>query len=107
MLNSQKKVTIEWTNEERHGNKCMSNPISGSYSDTDKLSILVSRVLEEELPQLKNNSLLYDLVLYSLLEKMNTVQSVENVLSYIKGSNAREVKDVSFKNGEVHIKCSI
>ena len=69
--------------------------------------MLVSRVLEEELPQLKNNSLLYDLVLYTLLEKMNTVQSVENVLSYIKGNNAREVKDVSFKNGEVRIKCSI
>lgn len=108
MLNSHKKVTIEWTNEERHAGKAhMSNPISNNYSNTDKLAIMVSKVLEEELPQLKNNSLLYDLVLYTLLEKMNTVQTVENVLSYIKGSDAREVKDVSFKNGEVRIKCSI
>ncbi len=108
MLNSHKKVTIEWSTEERHEkNNRMSNPIRRNYSDTDKLSMMVSKVLQEELPQLKNNSLLYDLVLYTLLEKMNTVQTVENVLSYIKGSDAREVKDVSFKNGEVLIKCSI
>ncbi len=108
MLNSHKKVTIEWSNEERHEkNKCMSNPLRRNYSDTDKLSMMVSKILQEELPQLKNNSLLYDLVLYTLLEKMNTVQTVENVLSYIKENNARQVQDVSFKNGEVLIKCSI
>ena len=88
------------------GKTTMTNPISDSYSDTDKISLMIAKILHEELPMLENNSLLKDLVMYSLLEKMKTVQSVENVLSYIKENNAKQVHDVSFKNGEVRIKCS-
>ncbi len=113
MLNSEKKVTIEWIakrNNEQGTENCskstVSNPITDNYSDTDKLSIMIAKILHEELPMLENNSLLRDLVMYSLLEKMKTVQSVENVLSYIKENNAKQVHDVSFKNGEVRIKCS-
>ena len=115
MLNSEKKVTVEWLcnvkgNDEGNAKVCgkttMSNPITNSYSDTDKISLMVTKILHEELPMLEHNSLLKDLVMYSLLEKMKTVQSVENVLSYIKENNAQQVHDVSFKNGEVRIKCS-
>ena len=38
---------------------------------------------------------------------VKTVQTVENVLSYIKGKNVKEIRDVRFKNGEIYIKCSI
>ena len=96
MLNSEKKVTIEWINKKDENKTNMSNPLR-SHNDKNKLSIMVSQILSEEIPQLKNNSLLHDLVLYSLLEKMNTVQTIENVLSYIKESDAKTVQDVSFR----------
>jgi len=105
MLNSEKKVTIEWTNKKTDKESNMSNPLKRNHTDRNKLSIMVSQILSEEIPQLKNNSLLHDLVLYSLLEKMNTVQTIENVLSYIKENDAKAVQDVSFKNGEIRIKC--
>ena len=105
MLNSEKKVTIEWINQKNDKNTNMSNPIKRNHSNKNKLSIMVSQILSEEIPQLKNNSLLHDLVLYSLMEKMNTVQTIENVLSYIKESDAKSVQDVSFRNGEIRIKC--
>ena len=106
MLSSEKKVTIEWINKMDESKSNMSNPFKRNLNDKNKLSIMVSQILSEEIPQLKNNSLLHDLVLYSLLEKMNTVQTIENVLSYIKESDAKAVQDVSFRNGEIRIKCS-
>lgn len=111
MLNSEKKVTIELVNKEGKENvsDCshMTNPLNGNYTNAEKLAIMVKRVLKEELPQLENNSLLYDLVLYSLIEKLNTVQNVENVLSYIKDNKIKEIHDISFRKGEIHIKCSV
>lgn len=111
MFNSEKKVTVEWLEgikdtETAKTSTCMSNPLT-NHSNTDNLSIMVKKVLEEEIPHLKNNSLLYDLVLYSLVEKMNTVQNVGNVLSYMKENNAKTVHDVSIKSGEIRIKCSV
>lgn len=113
MLNSGKKVTIELIEQEMN-NKMrevlsnMTNPVNcNDYSDSDRLSMMISSIIEQEIPQLKNNSLLFDLVLYSILEKMKTVQSVENVLSYIKETNVKTVEDVSFVNGEVRIKCLV
>ena len=115
MLNAEKKVTVEWINENQEGNKeeknllnssKISNPIYISHN-TDNLSQMITSVLDKELPMLKNNSLLHDLVLYTLMEKMKTVQTVKNVLSYIKGNRAKKVQDVYFENGEVRIKCSV
>ena len=108
MLNSEKKVTIEVMDQgkTRFVSENVSNPITGDISDTDKISLMIVKVIHEEFPMIKDNSLLFDLVLYSILEKVKTVQSVENVLSYIKETNAKKVRDVSFINGEVHIKCS-
>lgn len=111
MFNSEKKVTIELVNssEENRNSaeKTMSNPLTRKHTDTDKLALMVKTILTKEIPRLENNSLLYDLVLYTLIEKINTVQNVENVLSYIKDNNIKEVQDVSFRKGEVHIKCSV
>ena len=107
MFNQEKKVRIELKREkEQFGHKEITNPIK-EISKTDKLALMVKRILEEELPMLKDNSLLYDLVLYTLVEKMNTVQNVENVISCIKENKVKEVKDVAFRNGEVFIKCSV
>lgn len=107
MFKNDKKVTIEWINghEESYSNKVMSNPIS-MKSTTNNLSTMVATILDEELPMLKNNSLLHGLVMYTVMEKLTTVQTVENVLSYIKDNNGKKVHDISFKNGEVRIKCS-
>ena len=107
MFKSGKKVTIEFMNENNGKLSNVTNPISSSDTKVDKIASMVKTILEEELPMLKHNSLLYDLVLYSLLEKMNTVQNVENVLSYIKDNNVKEVRDVTFRKGEVCIKCSV
>ena len=109
MFNKEKKVTIEWITDKKGNGKSpkTSNPITDSNKFASNLSTMVSKILEEEIPRLKNNSLLYNLVLYTLTEKMKTVQTVENVLSYIKDSEAKAIQDVSFKNGEIYIKCSI
>lgn len=113
MLNSEKKVQIELIEEELNSKmkRVMSNMTAPTtcddYSDTDRLLMMISSIIEQEIPQLKNNSLLFDLVSYSILEKMKTVQSVENVLSYMKETNVKTVEDVSFVNGEVRIKCLI
>lgn len=82
----------------------ITNPIA---NQTKTFSEMVKKILDSEIPMLKNNSLIHDLVLYNLMEKVKTVQTVENVLSYIKGKNVKEIQDVHFKNGEVYIKCSI
>lgn len=111
MLNSEKKVTIELVKEKGEApnltSSKMTNPLSDKYTTSEKLANMVKLVLKQELPQLEHNSLLYDLVLYTITEKMNTVQNVENVLSYIRDNNVKEVQDVSFRKGEVHIKCSV
>jgi len=98
------------TNEE----KSYKNSISSKFTNpinkivkTDAISEMVRKVLNEEFPELKNNSLLYDLVIYTLTEKMNTVQNVENVISYMKENKVNEVRDITFRNGEVFIKCSV
>ena len=115
MLNAEKKVTVEWINdnqeEDKDTNKLLcyrktSNPIYIAHN-TDNLSQMITNVLDKELPMLKNNSLLHDLVLYTLMEKMKTVKTVKNVLSYIKGNRVKKVQDVYFENGEVRIKCSV
>ncbi len=83
------------------------NPIMYKPEIQDKLSVMVKEILDKELPDYKNNSLLHDLVLYNLYEKVRTVQTYENVLSYIKTQNVKEVKNVCFRDGEGCLECSI
>ncbi len=113
MYNSKKQVTIEWIKSADTKNKIdnstsisMSNPINRD-SESDKITSMVNTILNEEFPELVNNSLIHDLVLYNVLQKVNTVQTVENVLSCMKNNRAKQINDVYFKNGEVRIQCSI
>lgn len=99
MIIREQKITVETDTG-------MTNPLTET-NNADKIGDMVTKILDDELPMLKNNSLLHDLVLYTVLEKMNTVQNVKNVLSYIKDNRVKEVRDVYFRNGEVRIKCSI
>ncbi len=105
MQSKEKKITIEWVNENKKLN-FSTNPIQNNSSN-EKLSIMVEKILDEELPMMKNNSLLYNLVLYTIIEKMQTVQNVQNVLSCIKEHKGKIVNNITFKNGEVYIQCSI
>ncbi len=102
MQTTEKKITIEYND-----NGKAINPIFDNYSTTDKIQIMIKKILQEEIPRLQDNSLLYNLVLYTLTEKMKTVQRVENVLSYIKDNKLKKVEDVSIKDGEIRIKCSV
>ncbi len=105
MLNSEKKVTIEWTNSDFAPN--MSNPLYTDSTKNDKVALMVAQILDNEIPSIKNNPILYNLILHTVTEKMKTVQTVENVLSYIKSNNAKSVEEVCINNGEIRIKCSV
>lgn len=112
MYQSEQKVTIELVKTKAEQNQKssisfnMSNPINNN-SESNKISQMVNTILDSEFPELKNNSLIHDLVFYNILEKMNTVQTVENVLSCMKSNQAKKIDDVYFKNGEIRIQCSI
>ena len=105
MLNSEKKVTIEWTNSDFAPN--MSNPLNTKSTKDDKVALMVAQILDNEIPSMKNNPILYNWILHTVTEKMKTVQTVENVLSYIKSNNAKSVEDVCIDNGEIRIRCSV
>lgn len=106
MLNSDKKITIEMLDEQ---NKQENFKISELMTkDESKSNIeMVKSIINSELPMLQPDSWLYELLVYSLIEKVTTVQNLKNVVSCIKGNNGKSVDDISFKNGEVFIKCSI
>ncbi len=107
MLAEDKKVNLTFNGKKEDESKLLTNPIFNNSTSKDKLSEMVTTILDKEFPMLKNNSLLHDLVIYTLMEKVKTVQTVENVLSYIKEKNVKQINDVHFKNGEVCIECSI
>ena len=116
MFNKEQKITIEYIDNNNMTvslsnmslkDSLMTNPFTFKHSDEDKLSVMIKQIIQEELPMIKTDSLLYNLVYYSVKEKMKTVQRVKNVLSYIKESDSKLVKDVQFKNGEIFIKCLI
>lgn len=85
----------------------MSNPLEANSSMEENLSQMVNQIIEEEFPSLKSTEMLHDMVLYSLIERLNTIQTMENVLSYIKEANIKKVDEILFKNGDINIKCSI
>ena len=66
-------------------------------NNSDELYKMVSEILDNEFPELKNNSLIHDLVLY----RVKTIQTLENVLSCIKEVDVKESQ-----NGEM-LTCSI
>ena len=110
MYRGNKEIRIELSAPNGNDDKSVlniTNPIYNKSNETDKIKAMVTNILDKELAMLKNNTLLHGLVLQSVIEKVKTVQTVENVLSYIKEKNVKEIEDVQFKNGEVYIKCSM
>ena len=85
----------------------MSNPLEANSLMEENLSQMVNQIIEEEFPSLKSTEMLHDMVLYSLIERLNTIQTMENVLSYIKEAKIKKVDEILFKNGDINIKCSI
>lgn len=107
MYRDQKKVSLEFNNNREYVSSNITNPIDVFSDRIHNLEDMVTKILDKEIPMLKNNTLLHNMVLYSVIEKLKTVQTVENVLSYIKKKNVKEIEDVKFENGEVCIKCSM
>ena len=85
----------------------MSNQLEANSLMEENLSQMVNQIIEEEFPSLKSTEMLHDMVLYSLIERLNTIQTMENVLSYIKEAKIKKVDEILFKNGDINIKCSI
>ena len=105
MCEKEKKITIELTRGKT--NPYFSNPLLSKKVEINKLEEMIDKILTHEIPNIKNNALLYNLVFYGVMEKMKTVQTVENVLSYMKENKVQKVQDVSIKNVEIRIKCSV
>ncbi|MDD3238022.1 MAG: hypothetical protein PHV37_08010 [Candidatus Gastranaerophilales bacterium] len=72
-----------------------------------RMSDIIADVLKNEFSDKITNSEFYNLLLYVLTNKLCTLQSIKNVLSYKKKQNIKEIQDVSFNNGEVQLKCLI
>ena len=87
MLSNNEKLNIE---QNKTSEEIVSN-------NSDKLCKMISEILDNEFPELKNNSLIHDLVLY----RVKTIQTLENVLSCIKEVDVKESQ-----NGEM-LTCSI
>jgi len=106
MFGLKRNVTVEYEGVKTNF-ECVSNPLkyeSGAMAD---LSKIIDSIIKKEFPMLKNTAMLHDMVLYSIKEKMNTIQTMQNVLSYIKESDVKNVDEISFNNGDINIKCSI
>lgn len=106
MFCKNKKVNIELFNANKHItiNKGITNSIKGNNKT---IIDMVNNILDNELPMISKNSLWHEMIKYTVIQKVTTVQNVKNVLSCIKKHGAKKVYDINFTNGEVCVKCSI
>ncbi len=65
----------------------------------------VKRILKVEFPDWIEESEIYNLLVYVLTNRLCTMQSIKNVLSYKKQKKIRQIKDVNFNKGEVQLTC--
>lgn len=124
MLNTKRKINLETIYDDEKKNTVSleytaSNPIEEGmtlhssfnleeyFNSEDYLRTMVEGIIADEFPSLKNNSLLCNLVMDSLKSNMGTVQSIKNVLLYSRENSIKTIDDVFFKDGDVHIKCSV
>ena len=124
MLNTKRKINLETIYDDEKKNTVsleymVSNPIEEGmtlhssinleeyFNSEDYLRTMVEGIIADEFPSLKNNSLLCNLVMDSLKSNMGTVQSIKNVLLYSRENSIKTIDDVFFKDGDVHIKCSV
>ena len=66
------------------GFSTVTNPLNNKKSSSIlNLYEMIEEIIKAEFPSLKNTNLLTDLTLYSMIDKIQTVQTIENVLSCI------------------------
>ena len=124
MLNSKRKINLETVYDdkkkslvsmeysvskpmEEYLSDTTINPVDAYHQSRDYVEMMVDSIIAEEFPRMKNNSLLRSIVIESLLDNMGTIQSIKNVLLYTKENSVKSIDDVFFKDGDVHIKCSV
>lgn len=72
-----------------------------------KIARIATQILHDEFSEKIEDVAFYNLLIYVLTNKLCTMQSIKNVLSYKKDKNIKEIQDVSFNNGEVQLTCLI
>lgn len=72
-----------------------------------KIAKIVTTILENEFSDKIKDVAFYELLIYVLTNRLCTMQSIKNVLSYKKKKNIKQIKDVCFNNGEVQLTCLI
>lgn len=72
-----------------------------------KIAELATTILKNEFSDKIKDIAFYELLIYVLTNRLCTMQSIKNVLSYKKEKNIKEIKDVRFNNGEVQLTCLI
>lgn len=72
-----------------------------------KIAKIVTTILENEFTDKIKDVAFYELLIYVLTNRLCTMQSIKNVLSYKKEKNIKQIKDVCFNNGEVQLTCLI
>ncbi len=75
--------------------------------NSGRMAKIVKDILKDEFSSKIEKSTLYELLIYVLTNRLCTMQSIKNVLSYKKERNILEIKEVKFKSGEVELKCLI
>ncbi len=75
--------------------------------NSGRMAKIVKDILKDEFSSKIEQTTLYDLLIYVLTNRLCTMQSIKNVLSYKKEQNIKEIKEVKFKSGEVELKCLI
>lgn len=72
-----------------------------------RIAELATTILQNEFSDKIKDVAFYELLIYVLTNRLCTMQSIKNVLSYKKEKNIKEIKDVCFNNGEVQLTCLI
>lgn len=72
-----------------------------------KIAELATTILKNEFTDRIKDVAFYELLIYILTNRLCTMQSIKNVLSYKKEKNIKQIKDVCFNNGEVQLTCLI
>lgn len=72
-----------------------------------KIAELATTILKNEFSDRIKDVAFYELLIYVLTNRLCTMQSIKNVLSYKKEKNIKQIKDVCFNNGEVQLTCLI
>lgn len=71
------------------------------------VSDIVDNYLQNEFSGYIKDVDYYEVLKQILIDKLCTMQSIKNVLSYKKENGIKEIHDVNFNNGEVELTCLV